>query len=636
MLHIKELTYRIGGRELFSGTSAHIPKGHRVGLVGANGAGKTTLFRIIIGELEPEGGSLHISGRARLGHVAQEAPGGEDSLIDTVLAADQELSALEFAANVETDPQRIAEIHTRLFDIDSHTARSRAATILSGLGFDDDAQQRRCSEFSGGWRMRVALAATLFAQPNLLLLDEPTNHLDLEASIWLEEYLARFPGTLIIISHDRDLLNGAVGHILYLNGGRLTMYLGGYDRFKEALKEKKLHDKLLRDKQSKERAHIQSFVDRFRYKATKARQAQSRLKVLARMEPISNAVEQRTISFRFPKPNQLSPPILTMENTATGYTGMTVLTGLNLEINPDDRIALLGANGNGKSTFLKLLSGRLRPTNGKMTRSNNLRVGYFAQHQTEELNDSETPYQALSRSVHNGNDQKVRGQLARFGFESIDVHTKISSLSGGEKSRLLFCLMSVSSPQLLLLDEPTNHLDMDARDSLVHALTEFPGAVIIVSHDPYIIGLVAEHLWLIDRGTCRPFDGDVKDYRNLLLNTQHAKYDGEPKNGTPPTRTVYTGRREQRRERALERERTSDLRKSIKDTEIRMETLNKRITSLELELALPEIYEGDTSDMLALSEELIDVKKEMKQEESRWLKKEEALAISKTNNPKHQ
>ena len=636
MLHIKELTYRIGGRELFSGTSAHIPKGHRVGLVGANGAGKTTLFRLIIGELEPDGGSLHISGRARLGHVAQEAPGGEDSLIDTVLAADQELSALEFAANVETDPQRIAEIHTRLSDIDSHTARSRAAIILSGLGFDDDAQQRRCNEFSGGWRMRVALAASLFAQPDLLLLDEPTNHLDLEASIWLEDYLARFPGTLIIISHDRDLLNGAVRQILHLNGGRLTMYLGGYDRFKEALEEKRSHDKRLRDKQSKERAHIQSFVDRFRYKATKARQAQSRLKVLARMEPISNAVEQRTIPFRFPKPNQLSPPILTMENTATGYTGMTVLTGLNLQINPDDRIALLGANGNGKSTFLKLLSGRILPTNGKMSRPNNLRIGYFAQHQTEELNSSETPYQALSRSVHNGSNETIRGQLARFGFESIDVDTKISSLSGGEKSRLLFCLMSASSPQLLLLDEPTNHLDMDARESLVHALTEFPGAVIIVSHDPYIIGLVAEHLWLIDRGTCRPFDGDVGDYRNFLLKTQQAKYDGEPENGAPQTRTVYTGRREKRRERALERERTSDLRKSIKDTEIRMETLNKRITSLELELARPEVYEGDTSDMLALSEELIDLKKEMKQEESRWLKKEEALAISKTSNPEHQ
>ena len=610
MLHIKELTYRIGGRELFSATGAHIPKGHRVGLVGANGAGKTTLFRLIIGELEPDEGSLHISGRARLGHVAQEAPGGEDSLIDTVLAADQELSALEFAANVETDPQRIAEIHTRLSDIDSHTARSRAAIILSGLGFDDDAQQRRCNEFSGGWRMRVALAASLFAQPDLLLLDEPTNHLDLEASIWLEDYLARFPGTLIIISHDRDLLNGVVRQILHLNGGRLTMYLGGYDRFKEALEEKRSHDKRLRDKQSKERAHIQSFVDRFRYKATKARQAQSRLKVLARMEPISNAVEQRTIPFRFPKPNQLSPPILTMENTATGYTGMTVLTGLNLQINPDDRIALLGANGNGKSTFLKLLSGRILPTNGKMSRPNNLRIGYFAQHQTEELNSSETPYQALSRSVHNGSNETIRGQLARFGFESIDVDTKISSLSGGEKSRLLFCLMSASSPQLLLLDEPTNHLDMDARESLVHALTEFPGAVIIVSHDPYIIGLVAEHLWLIDRGTCRPFDGDVGDYRNFLLKTQQPKYDGEPENGAPQTRTVYTGRREKRRERALERERTSDLRKSIKETEIRMETLNKRITSLELELARPEVYEGDTSDMLALSEELIDLKKD--------------------------
>ena len=627
MLHIKELTYRIGGRPLFSGTSAHIPRGQRVGLVGMNGAGKTTLFRLIAGDLEPDGGSVRVTGRARLGHIAQEAPAGEDSLIETVFAADQELSTLESAANAETDPQHIAEIHTRLADIGAHTAQSRAATILAGLGFDEAAQQRRCKDFSGGWRMRVALAGTLFARPDLLLLDEPTNHLDLEASVWLEDYLSRFLGTLVIISHDRDLLNRVVGHILYLEDGRLTMYVGGYDRFKQTLNEKRSRDKALREKQIKERAHIQAFVDRFRYKATKARQAQSRLKVLTRMEPIANAVEQRTISFQFPRPSKLAPPMLTMEDTVAGYTGRTVLKELNLQIDPDDRIALLGANGNGKSTLMKLLSGRLSPTAGEIKRSNNLQIGYFAQHQSDELNETETPYELLSRSMENTRVENVRAQLGRFGFEAAHVDTEIGSLSGGEKSRLLFCLMTTNSPQLLLLDEPTNHLDMDARDALVHALNEFPGAVILVSHDPHTIGLVADRLWLVDGGTCHTFDGDMEDYRNLLLNNKRVRRASERTNTESGATRGSTVRKEKRRKKAAAREGTTALRKSIKDSENRIETLGNQITSLESELARPEIYEGTTANMVAISEKLSDAKKEMKKEEARWMDAEKTLTI---------
>ena len=625
MLQIKDLTYRIGGRTLFSDANAQITKGQRVGLVGMNGSGKTTLFRIIASALEPDSGNIHLSPRTRLGHIKQEAPAGETSLIKTVLAADDELSKLEAAAKKETDPQRIAETHTRLADISAHTAHSRAATILAGLGFDEAAQQRSCSEFSGGWRMRIALAGTLFARPDLLLLDEPTNHLDLEATVWLEDYLSRFAGTLIIISHDRNLLNKAVGHILNLENGKLNMFVGGYDSFKHTLNEQKSHNQALREKQIKERAHIQAFVDRFRYKATKARQAQSRLKHLARMEPISNAVEHRTIPFHFPTPSELAPPVLTMDDTAVGYHGRTVLQNLNLQIDPDDRIALLGANGNGKSTLIKLLSGQLQPVAGQITRSKTLEIGYFAQHQSEELIATETAYELLSRSMESRSDEKTRAQLGRFGFETTHADTKIGSLSGGEKARLLFCLMSTTSPQLLLLDEPTNHLDADARDALIHALTEFPGAVVLVSHDPHTIDLVADRLWLVDKGTCRTFDGDVNDYRNFLL-TKQVKQEENTSSGEKGKKRW--DRKEARRKRAATRKSTSALRKSAKNSEDRIEALNKRIVALETKLALPETYEGATADLLTLAESLTNIKKEMKKEESRWLATEEELAAT--------
>ena len=426
-------------------------------------------------------------------------------------------------------------------------------------------------------------------------------------------------------------MNKAVGHILNLENAKLNMFVGGYDSFKHALNEQRSYNQALREKQLRERAHIQTFVDRFRYKATKARQAQSRLKQLARMEPISNAVEHRTIPFNFPTPTGLAPPALTMDDTAVGYHEKTVLRNLNLQIDPDDRIALLGANGNGKSTLIKLLSGQLQPIAGKITRTKNLEIGYFAQHQSEELIATETAYELLSRTMDSGSDEKTRAQLGRFGFETTHADTKIGSLSGGEKARLLFCLMSTTSPQLLLLDEPTNHLDADARDALIHALTEFPGAVVLVSHDPHTIDLVADRLWLVDKGTCRTFDGDVNDYRNFLL-TKQIKQEENTHSGDK--RKGRWDRREARRKRAATRNNTSALRKSAKASEDRIEALNKNKIALETKLALPETYEGATSDLLKLAEALTNIKKEIKKEESRWLAAEEELAATgiPTNN----
>ncbi|MEK9725533.1 MAG: ABC-F family ATP-binding cassette domain-containing protein, partial [Rhodospirillaceae bacterium] len=409
MLHVNDLVYRIGGRTLFEGSTVHVPKGHRVGLVGRNGAGKTTLFKLILGELSADAGSVSVRAQARVGTVAQEAPSGPAALIDVVLAADIERTSLLTRAETATDPHDIADIHTRLADIQAETAPARAARILAGLGFDEAAQRRPCSEYSGGWRMRVALAAALFANPDLLLLDEPTNHLDLEAALWLEAYLATWPGTLVVISHDRTLLNKVVTEIVHLDDKRLTRYAGGYDRFERTWRERQELDAKMRTKQMAQRHHIEAFVERFRYKASKARQAQSRLKMLERMEPIASVAADHTTTFHFPDPDPLSPPLIALDDTAVGYDGKPVLRDLDLRIDMDDRIALLGANGNGKSTLVKMLAGRLKPLDGKLLKSPKLKVGYFAQHQADELTLSETPYQHLARLMPMATESKVRG-----------------------------------------------------------------------------------------------------------------------------------------------------------------------------------------------------------------------------------
>ncbi len=622
MLQINDLTYRVAGRLLFDGATVAIGKGQKVGLVGRNGTGKTTLFRLIAGDISPDGGSISLLGRARMGRVAQEAPSGPQSLLETVLAADSELAALTAEAETATDPHRIAEIHTRLADIDAHTAPSRAATILSGLGFDEDAQQRSCDSYSGGWRMRVALAGALFSRPDLLLLDEPTNHLDLEASLWLEGHLANWPGTLLVISHDRDLLNRVVSNIIHLQGAKLTLYQGGYDRFENTRRENLARQSALHKRQLEERRRIQIFVDRFRAKATKARQAQSRLKMLERMEPIASVMEERTTTFAFPDPDPMPPPLVAMDNVAVGYDGVPVLRDLDLRIDMDDRIAVLGPNGNGKSTLVKLLASRLTPLEGKVVKSSKLRVGYFAQHQAEELNLEETPLTVLTRRLEMTTETKVRAHLGRFGFGADKAETKIGNLSGGEKARLLFCLMSVDAPHILLLDEPTNHLDVDAREALVQALNAYDGAVILVSHDAHIIELVCDRLWLVENGGCDRFDGDLADYRQLLLDRARDKKRGvkDAKDGV--------NKKAGRQARAQAREAVAHLRKQAKNAETALEKLTRRKLELENKLADPALYDGPAEKLQKLTMEMAEVTRAIETAEKAWLQAEEELAAA--------
>src|SRR5262245_10122626 len=520
MLTLDEITYGIGGRRLLDEASAALPASARVGLVGRNGAGKTTLFRIIAGELTPEHGDVRLPAKSRIGRLAQEAPDGPETLIDIVLAADTERAELLAAAESEHDPVRIAEIQTRLADIGAHSAPARAAEILAGLGFSHAEQQRPASEFSGGWRMRVALAAVLFAAPDLLLLDEPTNYLDLEATLWLEQHIARYPHSVIVISHDRDLLDNAVDWTLQLAAGKLTLYRGGYSQFERTRRERQALDLKLAKKQEAERKRLTAFVERFRAKATKARQAQSRVKLLAKLEPVAALVADEVRPIIIPPPSKpLSPPIIALDDVAVGYAPEApVLRRLTLRIDDDDRIALLGANGNGKSTLVKLLAGRLAPMSGQVTRAQRLEVGYFAQHQLDELDANDSAYEHLRRLMADAPEAQVRARAGAIGFPQELADTPSGELSGGEKARLLLGLATFGGAHLVMLDEPTNHLDIDSRAALIAAINDFPGAVILVSHDRYLIEACADRLLLVADGRAAPFDGDLDDYRRLVLS----------------------------------------------------------------------------------------------------------------------
>jgi ATP-binding cassette, subfamily F, member 3 len=629
MLTIENLTYRIGGRVLLERASLALPAGHHAGLVGRNGTGKSTLLKLIAGELHADSGDITLPNGTRMGMVAQEAPAGPESLIDTVLMADRERTALLAEAEYATDPHRIAEIHTRLADIEAHRAPARAATILHGLGFDAEQQKRPCRDFSGGWRMRVALAAVLFSEPDLLLLDEPTNHLDLEATLWLEDFLKRYPHTVLLVSHDRDLLNKVVDKIVHLEALKLTVYSGGYDTFEKTRALKIANIAAAQKKQEAQRAHMQAFIDRFRYKASKARQAQSRIKMLARMEPIVSVAEEQTIEFEFPNPDQLAPPILALDHAEAGYEpGRPVLRNLNLRLDMDDRVALLGANGNGKSTLAKLLAGRLKPLSGTLRKSGKLRVGYFAQHQTDELDVNATPLQIMERLAPQTIEQKRRAHLGRFGFQQDKALTKVSSLSGGEKARLLLALMSRETPHVLLLDEPTNHLDIDSRQALVQAINSFEGAVVLISHDPHLIELTADRLWLVAGGQVKSFDGDMDDYRKLLTE-ERRNGDDESAGGQrrPEDMAGHTaaGRKEQRRAAAEQRAASAHLRKAAVEAEKRLEKLQQKKAALEARLADPEIYNGPTAKLMELQLRYGDLKREIETAEDAWLEAQERL-----------
>jgi ATP-binding cassette subfamily F protein 3 len=534
MLSISDLTYRIGGRTLIEKASLSIAAGQRVGLVGPNGVGKSTLFKLITGELQADSGEIGLVKNTSIGWVKQDLPDDDTQLIDIVLGADTERAALMLEAETVHDPERMAYIYTRLDEISAYDAPARAATILSGLGFNEEAQSRPISDFSGGWRMRVALAATLFRRPNLLMLDEPTNHLDFEAMVWLENYLMRYSETLLIISHDRDILNKTVTHILHMENQKMNAYTGTYDEFERRRAEKLLGQSALREKQLKQKAHMQKFVDRFGATASKARQAQSRLKAIAKMDIVDAVMAERVTAFIFPEPPALRSPLITLEDVDAGYEkGNPILKGLNLRIDMDDRIALLGANGNGKSTLVKLLSGRLPPMAGEIHKSSKLKVGYFAQFQTDELDVALTPYQTMQEVMKGVAEPKVRAALGKFGFDKDKADTKVGEISGGEKARLLFCVMSHDAPHIMLLDEPTNHLDMDAREALMQALNNYTGAVILVSHDPHLVETVADRLWLVADGTCVPYDDDLEAYKKHVVQQrrrERAENKGEARN----------------------------------------------------------------------------------------------------------
>ncbi len=635
MLHINDLTFRMEGRLLLDRVTAAIPPGQRTGFVGRNGTGKSTLLKLITGEYGPESGGLSFPKNWRVGMVRQEVLAGPTSLLDTVLAADIERSSLLAEAETATDPHRIADIHLRLADIGAHAAPARAATILSGLGFDEAAQGRPCADFSGGWRMRVALAAVLFSEPDLLLLDEPTNYLDLEGSIWLEEYLRTYPHTVLIVSHDRDLLNNVAQNILHLEHKKLSVYSGNYDRFDRTRREKLMLQLSMKKKQEDARRHMESFVERFKAKASKARQAQSRMKALAKMEPIADILSERVLPFRFPAPDKpLASPIIRLEHASVGYEpGKPVLKNLDLRIDQDDRIALLGANGNGKSTFAKLLCDRLTVSAGHKYDSKKLRIAYFAQHQLDELNMGDTPYEHFRELKPDATQAQTRAIAGSYGFGADKADTKVEKLSGGEKARLLFAVATFHKPHIIILDEPTNHLDVDSREALVMAINDYDGAFILISHDRHLIETCADRLWLVADGTVSPYDGDLDDYRKWLLDPARrikplVAEDDAVADATRAPRPS-NDKKEARRLAAQKREQLAPLKKKAQTAEQEIQRIQKIVDALDAKLADPKVA-GDPAAMSATAKERAEALKARARAEELWLEAsatyEEAMA----------
>ena len=620
MLKIHNLSFAIDGKPLFDTASAVIPTGHKVGIVGRNGSGKTTLFRLIRKEWEVDGGQIEVPADFRIGGVDQEAPASDISLLDTVLAADHERHQLLAEANTATDADRLGQIHARLIDVDAYSGEARAASILAGLGFDQAAQARPCHEFSGGWRMRVALAAVLFAQPDLLLLDEPTNYLDLEGAIWLESFIAKYKHTVLVISHDRTLLNRSVTGILHLTDCGLTYYTGRYDQFETERRMKLEQQESLRQKQDAQRKHIQAFVDRFRYKASKARQAQSRLKQLEKMQPITAISERVVAGFNFPTPEPLPPPVLVLDQVAVGYNGTPVLRKLDLRLDADDRIALLGANGEGKSTLSKLLADRLAPLSGTVRRAAKLRIGFFAQHQLDELVPGESAFQHMQRLRPQELPTQLRARLGAAGIGADIVDNPVERLSGGQKARLLMAIAAIDAPHILILDEPTNHLDIESREALVHALNSYEGCVILVSHDAHLVEMVADRLWLVEHGHVSVFDGDMTDYKKWLLAKRGgaSTVNADKPTTKPVDKQLSTGRQR--------RQNTSAVRARIRSCETELETLGAQKQAIETKMSTPEFYDSSNAhNIAALGAELARIDAQLSAVEEAWLLHQEEL-----------
>ena len=610
MITISNITVRLGGRTILDRASAAIPPGGRVGLIGRNGAGKSTLMKVLVGQLDPDEGSVEMPRRTRLGYIAQEAPDGAMSPFETVLAADAERARLLDEADHCTDPDRLGDLHERLLAIDAYSAPSRAAIILTGLGFDEEAQARPLESFSGGWKMRVALAALLFSAPDVLLLDEPSNHLDLESTLWLENFLKAYPGTLIVISHERDLLNNVVDTILHLQGGKLTLYPGGYDAFETQRAERAAQLAAAKASQDAQRARLQDYVARNSARASTAKQAQSRAKMLAKMQPIAALMEDPSLSFDFPSPEEMRPPLITLDLAAVGYDEKPILQRLNLRIDPDDRIALLGRNGNGKTTLARLLAAQLAPLAGSMQASCRIKVGYFTQYQVEELASGDTPLEHMTRAMKGMTPGAVRAQLGRFGFSGNRATTRVGQLSGGERARLALALITSDAPHLLILDEPTNHLDVDAREALVQALNQFDGAVILISHDRHMVELTADRLVLVDDGTAVDYPGSIEDYIDFVLGRNQPKADARPK-----------GEKKDRKAAARAREDARQAGKEVSDAEEAIARLQAQASSIDRAMFDPALAEAGLRELAMgeLARRRAELTGELERAEQRWL-----------------
>ncbi|WCT72524.1 ABC-F family ATP-binding cassette domain-containing protein [Sphingomonas naphthae] len=617
MLNLNGITVRLGGRTILDNATAALPPRSRVGLIGRNGAGKSTLMKVMIGQLDPDDGSLDMPRNTRIGYIAQEAPSGTSTPIETVLAADTERAALFLESETCEDPDRVGDIHERLMAIDAYGAEARAARILVGLGFDEEMQQRPLDSYSGGWKMRVALAALLFSEPDLLLLDEPSNHLDLEATLWLENFLKSYPAMMVVISHERDLLNNVVDNILHLERGKVTLYAGGYDAFERQRAERAAQLAAAKASQDAQRAKLQDYIARNSARASTAKQAQSRAKMLAKMQPIASLVDDPTLSFDFPSPSELRPPLITLDMAAVGYSETPILQRLNLRIDPDDRVALLGRNGNGKTTLARLLAAQLTPMEGEMASSGKMKVGYFTQYQVEELDGADTPLQHMTRHMKGLTPAAVRAQLGRFGFSGDKAMTEVRKLSGGERARLALALITRDAPHLLILDEPTNHLDVDAREALVQALNAYDGAVVVVSHDRHMIEMSADRLVLVDGGTAREFDGTLEEYTAFILS----------KDGSGGGKAAKANKKEEKRLAAEARERGAALRKAAQAAEAELARLTGERTKVEQAMFDPSAADAKLTklSMSDLMKRRAELTEKIDAAETRWMEASEAL-----------